>query len=63
MSDASPEQYEEYVTQDGPGSADASAVPPGREHPDHDAHGGSMAPGLVDDDGTQVREAPPAPPS
>jgi hypothetical protein len=33
---------------------------PEQEHPAHDAHGGSMAPGLVDDTGDLVEEPPPS---
>ncbi len=29
-----------------------------QEHPEQDAHGGSMAPGLVDDTGEPVEDAP-----
>jgi hypothetical protein len=56
MSDERTEQYEEYVTEDGPGSADGKAAPAEQE-----AHGGSMAPGLVDDAGNQIAEPPPNP--
>lgn len=31
---------------------------PEEEHPAQEAHGGSMAPGLVDDTGQQVTDAP-----
>jgi hypothetical protein len=67
MSDISPEtEYAEYTTQDGPGSANAdgdadATTPVERERPEEQAHGGSMAPGLVDDAGNRVEEAPPAP--
>ena len=70
MSDASPEQYAEFATQDGPGSADVDGIPaepndpelndPAQVHPEHDAHGGSMAPGLVDDAGNERHEPDPA---
>jgi len=56
MSDENPEQYTEYVTQDGPGSADAGD--PSQEHPEQEAHGGSMAPGLVDDAGRPTADLP-----
>ncbi|MFF5084973.1 hypothetical protein ACFY36_48705 [Actinoplanes sp. NPDC000266] len=60
MSDISPEtEYAEYVQDDsGPRSADASEE---REPAEQEAHGGSMAPGLVDDAGNQIEEPPPAP--
>jgi hypothetical protein len=32
---------------------------PEQEHPEQEAHGGSMAPGLVDDTGRPVEETPP----
>ncbi|WP_109597065.1 hypothetical protein [Actinoplanes xinjiangensis] len=55
MSDVDPEQYSEFTTEDGPGSAD---VDPHRaqEHPAQEAHGGSMAPGQVDDTGHRTSE-------
>ena len=42
--------------------ADAEETPqhPEQEHPVQDAHGGSMAPGLVDDTGHAVGQAPQA---
>ncbi|MEV4348809.1 hypothetical protein AB0J83_30505 [Actinoplanes sp. NPDC049596] len=59
MSDINPEtEYSEYAADEGPSSPDAAQE---REHPEQEAHGGSMAPGLVDDAGNQVEEAPPAP--
>jgi len=36
-----------------------SAPHPEQEHPEQDAHGGSMAPGLVDGTGHPTEEAPP----
>jgi hypothetical protein len=33
-----------------------------QEHPEQQAHGGSMAPGLVDDTGHPTGESPPAEP-
>lgn len=61
MSDANPEQFAEFTTQDGPGSADAEERPgdPGQEHPAQEAHGGSMAPGLVDDTGHRTADGLP----
>ncbi|MGK5682307.1 hypothetical protein [Actinoplanes sp. URMC 104] len=61
MSDDRTEQYEEYVSEDGPGSADGKASPAERARPEEQAHGGSMAPGLVDDAGNQIAEPPPNP--
>ncbi len=58
MSDANPEQYSEFTTQDGPGSADVEQRR-AQEHPAQEAHGGSMAPGLVDDTGHRTSEALP----
>ena len=61
MSDINPEHFAEFATQDGPGSADVDgtdAPPAGEEHPAHEAHGGSMAPGLADDTGHRAAEAP-----
>lgn len=43
-----------------PAEAGNSAHPE-QEHPEQDAHGGSMAPGLVDDTGHPVEETPPEP--
>ncbi|GAA0506128.1 hypothetical protein Ade02nite_90880 [Paractinoplanes deccanensis] len=66
MSDVSPEtEYAEYATQDGPGSANADGdadTPAERRRPEEKAHGGSMAPGLVDDAGRQTAEPPPGDP-
>ena len=64
MSDQSPEQFAEFTTQDGPGSADIDRPDndqrhPAQEHPAQEAHGGSMAPGLVDPTGHQVADPPP----
>ncbi len=56
MSDENPEQYAEFATQDGPGSADHPH--PEQEHPEQEAHGGSMAPGLVDDAGRPIADQP-----
>ncbi|MEV4637550.1 GTPase activator [Actinoplanes sp. NPDC049548] len=33
---------------------------PEKDHPAQEAHGGSMAPGMVDDTGEQVTDGPPA---
>lgn len=38
--------------------AQASSPHPEQEHPVQDAHGGSMAPGLVDDTGEPVADLP-----
>jgi hypothetical protein len=45
-----------------PGPGEAPEHHPEQEHPIQDAHGGSMAPGLADDTGHPVAEAPPAAP-
>ena len=37
---------------------DQDAQDPQQEHPIQDAHGGSMAPGLVDDTGQPVADLP-----
>jgi hypothetical protein len=58
MSDINPEQYSEFTTEDGPDSADVEQRG-AQEHPAHEAHGGSMAPGLVDDTGHRTSEAVP----
>ncbi len=55
MSDINPEQFEEFATQDGPGSADVDGVRTDEERPE-EAHGGSLAPGLVDDTGNRTAE-------
>ncbi|MEU8820640.1 hypothetical protein [Actinoplanes sp. NPDC048796] len=65
MSDISPEtEYAEYA-EEAPGSSDytAGSASPSedRDRANQEAHGGSMAPGLVDDAGNQVEEPPPAP--
>lgn len=66
MSDINPEQYSEFTTDDGPGSADVdqqhAQEHPAQEHPAQEAHGGSMAPGLVDDTGHRTSEALPGEP-
>jgi hypothetical protein len=62
MSDVNPEQFAEFTTQDGPGSPDAGSPQhphPEQEHPEQEAHGGSMAPQLVDDTGQPTGESPP----
>ncbi|WP_328459659.1 hypothetical protein OHA21_27695 [Actinoplanes sp. NBC_00393] len=64
MTDYDPEQFAEFTTQDGPGSADVAERPDGQqhpeqEHPEQEAHGGSMAPGLVDPTGREVADPPP----
>ncbi|MEU4425866.1 hypothetical protein AB0F81_35045 [Actinoplanes sp. NPDC024001] len=70
MTDYDPEQFAEFTTQDGPGSADtdrpggaerspAQQGHPEQEHPEQEAHGGSMAPGLVDATGRQIADEPP----
>ncbi|SNY53778.1 hypothetical protein [Paractinoplanes atraurantiacus] len=69
MSDISPEtEYAEYA-EEAPGSSNytAGSASPSASSPedgdraDQEAHGGSMAPGLVDDAGNQIEEPPPAP--
>ena len=65
MSDTNAEQFEEFTTQDGPGSADAESPrrpDDGQDRPEQEAHGGSMAPPFVDDIGRPTGEAPPAEP-
>ena len=61
MSDINPEQYSEFTTDDGPGSADVDQQH-AEEHRAQEAHGGSMAPGLVDDTGHRTSEALPGEP-
>jgi hypothetical protein len=39
-------------------AAEASSPHPEQEHPVQDAHGGSMAPGLVDDTGEAIADLP-----
>lgn len=39
-------------------SSDAATRHPEQEHPVQDAHGGSMAPGIVDDTGNPIVEPP-----
>lgn len=63
MSDAEADNNSEIVTEAEPGSADGTTTPTGTEHPEHDAHGGSMAPGLVDDSGRLTGQVPPGPPT
>jgi hypothetical protein len=48
--------------QDSSGAPTTEAAPrhPEQDHPVQDAHGGSMAPGLVDDTGHLVSQDPPA---
>jgi hypothetical protein len=48
MSDVNPERSAEVSTHDGPGADEAQAKHPEQEHPEQEAHGGSMAPGIVD---------------
>lgn len=55
MSDIEPENFAEYTTEDGEESPSANAD----AHPEQEAHGGSMAPGVVDDAGRPVAETPP----
>lgn len=62
MSDVKPENFSEFATQDGPGSAGNDPASGERAHPEQEAHGGSMAPGLVDDAGHPVAEPPPGTP-
>jgi len=44
-------------------NTDANPTPgnPEEDHPAQEAHGGSMAPGLVDDTGTPTEQEPPSP--
>ncbi|WP_161952550.1 hypothetical protein [Actinoplanes sp. TFC3] len=42
-----------------PENEHATAGDPDEEHPAQEAHGGSMAPGLVTDTGEKEAEAPP----
>jgi hypothetical protein len=39
---------------------DETPQDPDQEHPVQEAHGGSMAPGLVDDTGHSIDQGPPA---
>lgn len=55
MSDLNSDNFAEFTTQDGPGSPESDEErlsPP----PEQEAHGGSMAPGLVDDTGARTAE-------
>jgi hypothetical protein len=45
---------------DDPQDASTSSPHPEQEHPVQDAHGGSMAPGLVDDTGQPIADLPDA---
>ncbi|MEU4688819.1 hypothetical protein [Actinoplanes sp. NPDC023714] len=68
MSDVNPEAFAEFATQDGPGSADSdyfsrdeSSRGSSRDEerdprPEQEAHGGSMAPNLVNDTGDRTAE-------
>ena len=57
MSDVNPEAFAEFATQDGPGSADRDYVSEERDpRPEQEAHGGSMAPNLVNDTGDRTAE-------
>ncbi len=40
------------------GAADQRSTDPEQVHPAHDAHGGSMAPGVVDDTGRVISDQP-----
>lgn len=42
-----------------PPAGSGNSTHPEQEHPEQEAHGGSMAPGLVDDTGHPVEESPP----
>jgi hypothetical protein len=53
MSDTDPKNSAEEETERASGD---------QAHPEQEAHGGSMAPGLVDDAGHPVAEPPPASP-
>jgi len=48
------------INEEDHGGSDAAETPrhPEQEHPIQDAHGGSMAPGLVDDTGHPVPQSP-----
>ena len=48
---------EPNITEEAP----ESPQEPQQEHPEQEAHGGSMAPGLVDDDGQQLGNTPEPP--
>jgi hypothetical protein len=39
---------------EGDGAAEQGSTDPEQVHPAHDAHGGSMAPGVVDDTGQVI---------
>jgi hypothetical protein len=62
MSDVDPQNHAEFVNEEGPGCSGERSTPAGRERPEHEAHGGSMAPGMVDDVGRQTVQAPPGTP-
>jgi hypothetical protein len=49
-------------TENAPAPTDDEQIPVGRPQPAHEAHGGSMAPGLVDSTGRQITEPPQAAP-
>jgi hypothetical protein len=57
MDETKPNQNPETPT-----PPDGTTPRTGQPHPAHEAHGGSMAPGLVDDTGRQIAEPPPAGP-
>jgi hypothetical protein len=42
-----------------PPTGEGSSSHPEQEHPEQEAHGGSMAPGLVDDTGHPAEDTPP----
>ena len=42
----------------GDGAAEQGGTDPEQVHPAHDAHGGSMAPGVVDDTGQLIGDQP-----
>ncbi|GAA2852987.1 hypothetical protein Acy02nite_51110 [Actinoplanes cyaneus] len=54
MSDVDPEKYSESTTENEPASA--AGQHRAQEHPVQEAHGGSMAPGQVDDTGHRTSE-------
>jgi hypothetical protein len=65
MTNVDPQQSAEPTLQDDPGSAPvekerADRMHAEQEHPEQEAHGGSMAPGLVDDTGRPRADSPAA---
>jgi hypothetical protein len=58
MSDVNPQQEGGSTADDRLAATDAERHR-SQEHPAQEAHGGSMAPGLVDDTGNRTAEIPP----